>query len=150
MGSRKQFIEEIMESMHAIKRKFASLWLSNNNKKDRAVTASQWAVLSVVSKNKNLSLTKLAQMLGISSSAATQLVNELIAKGCLERKDTDHDRRSLQLAISASCKNKLSKIKSIRMDHFKHMFDALTDKELEQYAKLNKKIVEHVLNKTSK
>lgn len=146
MGSRKQFIEEIMESMHAIKRKFAS----NNNKKDHAVTASQWAVLSVVSKNKNLSLTQLAQMLGISSSAANQLVNELIAKGCLERKDTDHDRRSLQLAISASCKNKLSKIKSIRMDHFKHMFDALTDKELEQYAKLNKKIVEHVLNKTSK
>lgn len=146
MKSRKDYLEQIIESMHAIKRKFAAHHLSKNKKKDH-ITASQWAVLSVVSKNKNLTITQLAQMLGVSTSAATQLVNELISKDYLERKDNPDDRRALSLAMSSSCKSKLGKIKQARMNHFKDIFDALTDKELEQYAKINQKIAKHVLNK---
>ena len=154
MRTRKQLIEEIMGNMHAIRRKFASQWLTKTAKPDHSakdnkahITSSQWMALAAVMRKENVSITELAETLGVTASAATQLVDELVTKGYLMREDKTGDRRSLSLSLSDKCKKKFSDMKTKHLDRFMCMFDALTNKELEQYAAFNKKIAESILKK---
>lgn len=156
MKTRKQYIEEIMRNMHAIRGKFVAKWRSKSNKQNMGfgfgakITSSQWMALATVMRNENISMTGLAESLGISTSAATQLVDELVGNGYLLRVGKSDDRRALSLTLSATCKKKIGDMKTKHAKQFEHMFDALTDNELKQYAMLNKKIVESILKNKSK
>jgi DNA-binding MarR family transcriptional regulator len=146
--SRKQHIEEIMEMMHSIRRTFVSQWgKSQSAKMSSQITPSQWIALTVVARKEQLSITELAETLGVSASAATQLVNELVIKGHLIREGKVSDRRTILLTLTESAKKKINELKSKQLDKFVHAFDGLTDKEIEQYAALNKKISEYILHK---
>ena len=151
MKTRKQYIEEIIRNLHAIRGKFAARWRSKSNKQNigfgAKITSSQWMALATVMRNENISMTGLAESLGISTSAATQLVDELVGKGYLVRTGKPDDRRALSLTLSAICKKKIGDMKTKHAKRFEHMFDALTDDELKQYATLNKKITESIFKK---
>ena len=103
--------------------------------------------LAAVMRKENVSITELAETLGVTASATTQLVDELVIKGYLMREDKTGDRRTLSLSLSDKCKKKFGDMKTKHIDRFMRMFDALTDKELEQYAAFNKKIAESILKK---
>jgi MarR family transcriptional regulator, organic hydroperoxide resistance regulator len=155
MKTRKQFTEEIMGNMHSIGRKFALGWLDKSDKTIKSdrdegahITSSQWMALAIVMRKRNLNITELAETLGVTASAATQLVDELVTKGYLVREDKTGDRRMLLLSLSNKCKKKIGDMKARKMDRFAHIFDALTTKELEKYANLNKKIAESIFKKT--
>jgi len=144
---RKQYIEEIIGDIQVIRRKFAAQWPTKSHTQNITITASQWGALVIVMHHEKLNITELAEMLGVTASAATQLINQLVAKGYVVREGKVGDRRTLSLSPSDLCKKKIGEMKAKRMDQFKYMFDVLTDKELEQYAKLNKKIIGGILEK---
>jgi DNA-binding MarR family transcriptional regulator len=150
MSSRKQYIAAIMESMHAVRRalilRHASKFSLGKHEK-MSITPSQWAVLSIVMEKGTTGVKELARSLGITSSATTQLVDGLVARGYLVRKSNVHDRRALSLELSEKKKKEMGALKKHMMGHFAAMFEALDDKELAHYARLNKKIVEHILKK---
>lgn len=64
------------------------------------VSAMQWRVLVVVSRQRQLALNELATTLGVHPSTGTRLCDQLVAKRLLSRHDDPSDRRFLVLALT--------------------------------------------------
>ena len=149
--SRKENTESIMDGMQALRRKMMAGYLKHSKLGAVDITPSQLAVISIVMEKEKLQnrvgLKIVAETLGITSSAATQLVESLVKKGYLVKQSDAKDRRALFLEIPPKFKRKMTAMKAKVAARFTKMFDALNDKELALYAKLNEKIVRNILNK---
>jgi DNA-binding MarR family transcriptional regulator len=133
--------------MHTIKRKLASDGGFFTGPGAKNITTSQWHVLLMVEKNKDISVKKIASLIGITSSAVTQLINELVKKDYIIRKGKPEDRRSLSIALSNKSKEQIHAIKRQGLNKLIALFDILSDNELKTYCDLNKKIADKILNK---
>lgn len=147
MSTREQLIEEILHSFHAIRNitKTRALHLGHQNH----ITHSQWFVLTLTQHFKKRSIKDIAQALEMSSSAATQLVNGLVQAGLVTRQEDPEDRRLVQLELSPKGKKHLAATKEKRIAEMAEIFDALTDKELEEFVRLHKKVLSKFLHKES-
>lgn len=139
MLARNQRIEEILYSFHAIRNitKTRALHLGHQNH----ITHSQWFVLTVIEHLKKRSIKDIAETMEMSSSAATQLVDGLVQGGFVTRKEDPNDRRLVQLELSLKGKKHIAATKEMRINEMAEIFDALTDKELEEFVRLHKKIL---------
>ena len=138
MLSRSEVIEVIFDSMHVLRRKMTAYCA-----KDSEITPAQWAVLRVLLHQESpLNLKEVAESLGMSGSAATQLVEALVKKDYLQREVDPQDRRLVKLSISKEFQKKLEVKKKTSMKRVVRLFDALSDKELARYAELNQKLIE--------
>ncbi|OGD83182.1 hypothetical protein A3J17_02725 [Candidatus Curtissbacteria bacterium RIFCSPLOWO2_02_FULL_40_11] len=147
MSNRIQIIEEILHAFHTIrnitKTKAASLGHQNH------ITHSQWFVLTIIEHFKKTSIKHIAESMEMSSSAATQLVDGLVQNGYVTRQEDPNDRRSVQIEISPKGKKYIVTTKERRIVEMAEIFDALTDKELEEFVQLFKKITSKFSNKKS-
>jgi DNA-binding MarR family transcriptional regulator len=138
MVNRKELVEEILNSFHGMRHKMRTK--SFNLDKNR-ITHSQWFVLGIIEHCKDTSIKDISGILGMSSSAATQLVDGLVRNGYVSRRTDPNDRRSVKLEISAKGNKQISALKEKRINEMAKLFEALTDSELEIYLKLHKKMV---------
>jgi DNA-binding MarR family transcriptional regulator len=144
MTNRKKIIEDLLQNMHAMRHK---LMVGYTAKKDVVITPSQGFVLRFVAKNSSANVKAITQALNITSSAATQLVDGLVDKGYLIRKNNPDDRRIVTLSLSEKAKKLFKEFKEQGFQKMIEIFDALTDEELRQYAVLNKKLVDFISKK---
>ncbi len=142
MANRKKLIEEIMAGFYAMKNKMHAK-IMQPGRKD-CITHSQLFVLAIIEEHRNIGIKEISNMLGISSSAATQLVDGLAENGYAVRKADSKDRRALQLELSIKGRRHITGLKNKRMKMVAMLFDALNDEELETYLKLHKKILSKV------
>ncbi len=136
---RKKLIAEIFDAMYTIKRRMLSEGRGSVDK--YSLPHSQWMVLLTVEQRGKIQVKEVAKALGITSSAATQLIDHLVEKGFLKRKDSQTDRRTKTIELSEkSCRH----IKKMKLDALKKMEDllsVLTAEELKIYARINQKII---------
>jgi DNA-binding MarR family transcriptional regulator len=143
MTNRKKIIENLLQNMHAMRHK---LMVGYTAKKEVVITPSQGFVLRFVVKNSSANVKAIAQALNITSSAATQLVDGLVDKGYLVRKNNPDDRRIIILLLSEKAKKLFKEFKEQGLQKMTALFDVFTDGELIQYATLNKKITDSIIN----
>ncbi len=142
MDNRKKTIEEITETLYSIRRKIAcEIHLSFD---EMQITHPQWIVLHYVRKNGIINIKDLANLLAITSSAVTQIVDGLVKKGLLLRKRNKEDRRLLNIELSVKARDKFDSIKSASFNTLSSLFDALDDEELRNYRDLNNKIASRI------
>mgnify|MGYP001577132074 CR=1 FL=1 len=141
MSNRKKLIEEITADFNAIKNKIHAKIMHGQR---RDITYSQQFALLIVSQTKDLGIKEISKMLCTSSSATTQLVNELVKQGFVIRKTNSKDRRALHLVISKKGQVQIVKAKKQNTKMMSALFYALNDKELDSYIKLNKKILSKI------
>ena len=138
MSTRSQLIEEILHAFHSIrnitKAKAVSLGHQNH------ITHSQWFVLTMIAHFEKTNIKHMAEAMDMSSSAATQLVDGLVQNGYVTRQEDQNDRRLVQLELSPEGKKHITATKEKRINEMAEIFQSLTDKELEQFARLFKKI----------
>jgi len=111
------------------------------------ITPTQMFILSLVKENRGISLKELADMLCISSSAATQQVNDLVKRGYLNREINDADRRYIKIKLCEEKSDQIRMFEDKMIEEFTVFFDELTDEELTQYRKLNNKITNYILQR---
>jgi DNA-binding MarR family transcriptional regulator len=143
MNNRKQEIKELMENFQSLRR-IVSFHTAGFPKMPR-ITHSQWGVLMMLKSGKEYTVKDVAESLCISSSAATQLIDGLVENGYLVRETNAKDRRSVKLSLSTKTKNQVGKMQKMVVRNFLNFFEALNNKELNQYILLNKKIVNNFL-----
>lgn len=117
------------------------------SKKELAITPSQGFVLRFVANNESANTKAIAQALHITSSAATQLIDGLVDKEYLIRKESPEDRRVMSLSLSEKAKKLFKEFKEQGLEKMTELFSVLTDDELDQYAALNKKISDSIIDK---
>ncbi len=147
MENRRKIVEEITEAMYFIKRKIASEM--HHLSDEMQITHPQWIVLHHVRKSKMINIKDLANLLGITSSAATQIVDGLVKKELLLRKRNEEDRRILNIELSGKAISKFNSIKSTSLNTLSALFDVLDDGELRDYRDLNNKIASRIPGKSS-
>jgi len=111
------------------------------------ITNAQWMALLQIYQNEGIGVKELAQSLGISSSAATQLVDNLVKKGYLERRVNPVDRRALKIRLSRKLKNLGDTVKGQIRGGIYSLFDVLTDEELKQSYEASGKVAARIRRK---
>ena len=148
MTNRKQLIEDILNSFHAMRHKIKPK--DFNSTRQNPITHSQWFVLGIIENCKNASIKDISGMLGMSSSGVTQLVDGLVQSGYVVRQDDPKDRRLVQLELSLKGKKQIAILREKRIKKMEKLFDVLTDSELRTYLKLHKKITSKFLDRSKK
>ena|SRR3989344_6437231 len=147
MSTRKQLIEEILHAFHSIrnitKAKAASLGHQNH------ITHSQWFVLTIIAHFEKTNIKHIAEAMEMTSSAATQLVDGLVQNNYVTRQEDQSDRRLVQLELSPIGKKHITATKDKRINEMAEIFDSLSDKELEEFVRLFKKITSKFSDKKS-
>lgn len=134
MENRGRLIEIIFENFYTIKQKIT--YELNLSIDEMQLTYSQCIVLNIVKKNKSINIKDLAELLDITSSAGTQIVDGLVSKGLLTRKRSKTDRRMLKIALSRRSVNQLQR----GMKKISQIFNVLDGDELLKYCELNSKL----------
>ena len=145
MTNRKQKIEELMENFQSPKR--TMVFHATPSMKIPRITPSQWGVLMFALQRGESTVKDVAKALGITSSAATQLIDGLVVNGYVTRGELTEDRRKVTLTLSNKTKKQVEKMKKQALQKFLKFFEVLNDKEFDQYILFNKKIVEKLLKK---
>ena len=140
MPDRKDQIGELLANLNALRRMV--MRYRDSYLKQRNLTYSQAWVLRVVKKHDGIGLKEIADLLGITSSAATQLADTLVKRGYLSRKRSPEDRRALKVRLSDQGKKQVD---VLQMENLEKLFDVFDDEELLKYCELNKKIINRIL-----
>lgn len=114
------------------------------SKGKNCITHSQLFVLAIIERHRKIGIKEMSEKLNISSSATTQLVDGLVENGYVVRKADVKDRRALQLELSLKGQKHITDLKNKRIKAMSALFDALSDKELETYLVLHKKILSKI------
>jgi len=101
-------------------------------KKEVVITPSQGFVLRFVAKNNSANVKAITQALNITSSAATQLVDGLVHKGYLVRKDNPMTGELLHYHCLWKLKKKFKEFKEQGLRKMIEVFKRLYDEELTQ------------------
>ena len=115
-----------MESWTKLKR----LAVSQSNFAKIGVSRSQIELLHVLNSHTDLSVKKVADYLGVSLSAVTQLTEPLVESGLVKRSVDPNDRRVAKLSLTSKGGRKLAQVRKKFFDGTRTIMQNLTETEL--------------------
>lgn len=140
--SREDLIQEVVELMARCQRPVNfSAW------QKLSISHSQVGLLFMLSYHKRLQAKHIAEYLGVSKSAVSQLADPLIKKGLLDRQTDPKDRRIAHLSLTASGQKEIKKLHKLKYAGLRWRLDGLSTAELNHLAGLVRKIAAVQLNK---
>lgn len=140
MKNRSERIEAIFKNFHAIKRAFSHG--SRFSHRHFGVTMTQASVLMLLMHDGRKTMSEVASALGVSKSAATQLLESLIEQGFVERVRDEDDRRVVYVSVSHKGLQHFKRVRRGGARRIMGLFDLLDDTELEQIEAITTKLVE--------
>ena len=140
--SRQQTIEALLQNMEAIGK--AMMNRKVETLQADMPTHAQLGVLLMVNYQGPHSIKSLAEKFRMTSSAATQLVNGLVKNGLLSRVEDEQDRRKIAVGMTQKGKRLLEATKKQREKNMLKIFEPLSDVELVQLEKIQRKITEQL------
>jgi DNA-binding MarR family transcriptional regulator len=93
------------------------------------LTYAQAHVLFHVARNPNTLMTDVARTFGITLPAVTQVVDRLVMKRFLERRDNPRDRRQVLLAVTAAGHALVQELEHAQLDGLDGVLDRLENGE---------------------
>ncbi len=91
----------------------------------------------------------IAKVMGATSSAATQLVENSVKIGYLEREHDAKDRRKVHIRLSDQGHAKFEKFRKDHLAWVRKLLAPLSDRELEQLISIQKKVMAQVVSTPS-
>ncbi|WP_102272535.1 MarR family winged helix-turn-helix transcriptional regulator [Cytobacillus massiliigabonensis] len=87
---------------------------------------------------------ELAETVGYTKGAMTNIANKLVDLGLAERLYDENDRRTIQLKITAAGDQALTEAQRIGQDVFTQLFEVLNEEEINQYLRIQEKLVKGI------
>lgn len=97
--------------------------------KEKHLTKTQLRILLILSNNKILTMSQLADKLCISREQTTRAVAPLVHRKLVSRSIHDTNRRQLDVALTNSGSSLLSELKTEYIRHLESSFSCLTEEE---------------------
>ncbi len=138
MTGRDAQLQTMIEGFHTLKR---AADLRGHAAHAGRITTTQWIALGVIARAKTASIKEIREALMVSSSAATQLVNELVKSGQARRHSVRGDARITAVSLSPAGRKALRLLREGMVRHLSELFSVLTDREFAEYMKLHEKII---------
>jgi DNA-binding MarR family transcriptional regulator len=87
---------------------------------------------------------QIAEHLGVTKSAITQLLDPLVTKGFIERQNDPNDRRIVRFNLTIKGNQAIKDINKLKFSGLRSALDNLSDNEIEQLATLHKKAAQSI------
>lgn len=97
------------------------------------ITAAQMSVLMMISYGSSATISSISQCLGVDPAATVRIVQKLEKIGLLSKASSKHDRRVIELRLTAAGKKMSKSIPPIWCQLLNHSLAGFSDKELEQF-----------------
>ena len=133
----------IIEAFGKISKVFASM---EGFTGDISLSKPELLTLESVSKQKELTMSKLAKNLDIGFSTATSIIDRLIEKKLVARERNHGDRRVVKVFLSKEGEKIVSSYQEQKKISFKKMIEVLTEDEQESFVL----VLEKIANKMQK
>lgn len=145
MDSRDKIIDEIINDFGLFRRTFIGRpkHIKDHIRrfKYHAISPAQTEVLHLVDVHGPVSVKTIAEKMGVTSSAATQFIEQLVEAGLVKREVDPADRRTTRISLSMERKGRIKKFHDIKRQHFTEVLQPLSVEELQTYRDLNRKII---------
>ena len=112
-----------------------------------AVTVPQLVLLEVLREKGMSTMSSVAKLMGITTSAVTGLADRLIRAKFISRVRGIKDRRIVLVSLTDKGKDVIKKLQQHREKTIKKAFSNLTEKEQAEYLRLIQKIYEGLVKK---
>ena len=109
---------------------------------ESGVTVAEWVVLRQMYDQREVSPSVLADETGMTRGAASKLVDRLLAKDLLTRKERSDDRRFQSLALTPAGRRLVPELAAIADENDREFFAPLTAKEREALVTTMKKLTQ--------
>lgn len=139
--TRSQKIQNIFEGLMTLKKAMGPRKECFLHQHD--LTGPQLHILYALAHVGNLTVKEVAGKMGITSSAATQIIEGLVKGGYVERNQDEQDRRIVHIEFSGRGKRKFENIKRAHMERVCMIFDVLTDEEIDLLIGISEKVLRH-------
>ena len=136
--ARKELIAELFSSMGQLKRLLAPS--GGQGAHGGLATHAQFAILFCVGEE-GKTIKELCTFLGVSSSAATQLVDGLVRQKYLTRTVDPLDRRKTRVVRTPLGRRVWNKIRQARLKRFEAVLAPLSDKDIALWNTLQQKLL---------
>lgn len=148
MAKREDIIQQIFETTGSMKRRLHGQFQSSFEQLN--ISPAQMELLFTVYHVEPVTHKQLAHKLQMTPGAVSQLVDGLEEHRLISRAASPTDRRVHYISVSRTGKRKMEELKKFRQQIFTRAFDSLSDKELEDYLQVQRKLVNYFENDTKK
>lgn len=133
---RQQLLHQLIQNLQGL---YRGMHHASDFQKD-SIPFGQKAALFTIASHKTINVKQLANILHITSGAATQHIESLVKVGLVEREIDPNDRRNVIIKLSAHGKSLIQKLEKSRMKMLEELFSDITDKELKAYIDVMEKV----------
>jgi DNA-binding MarR family transcriptional regulator len=138
MGKSEQ-IQEIIESVIKLQKAVKPhIW------QDEGLSRAQIGMLYMLYYHKGAQMKELAQYLGVSKSAITQLLEQLIAKKLVNRDPSVKDRRAAIISLTPEGLKHIKNFNRYKMEGLRTGLESLSPTEIASLYKLHQKMLNTV------
>ena len=138
MTRREELIDEYMQVMAMVQRQV--LPIKASSAASQGLSRPQAEALHLLSCRPSATIKLIAELLGISSSAATQLTEGLVQMELVNRESSAEDRRVVEVSLTAGGKKKVEGLRRASKDHIIELLQGLNDQDIADLRVLLKKL----------
>jgi MarR family transcriptional regulator, organic hydroperoxide resistance regulator len=124
---------------------FPEEWL----KIDMTLSKQEIFTLMLLDREGEIIMSRIADYVNVSMSTATGIVERLVKNGYLVRNRNDNDRRIVIIKLTDKAKSIVSQIKTIGLDYYGVIMEALTDEERRFLSSILVKIIAAINNRNT-
>lgn len=136
---RKEYVKSITTSMTRTKQAMCSKLTHITHS---AITPAEWATMTLIHNNEGITTKALADKMGVTGSAASQILKNLEKNQKIVRRVDPEDKRSQLICLTAESRKVFNKMEKQVSSHMAETFSVLSDSELKTLAKLHKKVAD--------
>lgn len=145
--TRTTLIEGLLKDFNCLKRLSGLKALTSAGAQH--ITGAQWSALFLMHGHDGHTVKDISRSLGVTSSAATQVIDGLVKGGYVVRASDPADRRLVVLTLSKKGISELGRMKAQILKQSLSVFGTLNDRELRSYCQLTKKLASGGLHGTA-
>jgi DNA-binding MarR family transcriptional regulator len=135
-----EFADRLNEILPAIMRKFFNR--QTNEFFKGKITLPQYIVLEFLKRQEEAKMTDIAAFLGVTTAAATGIIDRLVKCGYVTRMHQPGDRRVVKIRLTAKGTEVVKKILQEKRQMIMEMFGALSQAERDEYIRILMRIQE--------
>ncbi len=117
---------------------------------DERLTAPQVTVLKLIQQSGTRTLSELAALLDVSAAAASKLVDRLVRRKLLSRREAKSDRRLTELSLTRFGREVLGRYERLKSDMLTRTFEQFSPDELRNAARVLEKLSAALLHQSGK
>jgi DNA-binding MarR family transcriptional regulator len=122
-------VERTLEAFEAFQQRLMSVHAPEFASLD--LTMAQAKLLYVVTAAGELTMSEIAQRLGVTISTASGAVDHLVGLGLIARSDDPANRRQVRVSVTSIGHETLERLRELSTRQLRALFDVLDDDELE-------------------